>query len=109
MWHTHPHTAVQPSATDRAAMTSLTLPLDDAPARALVLIAGGPPPVWHQWLGTGDGPDIYAHLATRTASVTAEPPKPQPPTHLDPVPWWPGGYSTRPHNPVPLPRKGSRS
>ncbi len=31
MWHTHPHTAAQPSATDRAAMTSLTLPLDDAP------------------------------------------------------------------------------
>ncbi|MFF9078731.1 ThiF family adenylyltransferase [Streptomyces rubiginosohelvolus] len=109
MWHTHPHAAAQPSATDRAAMASLTLPLDDAPARALVLIAGGPPPVWHQWLATGDRPDLYAHLATRTAAVTAEPPPPQPPAHLSPVPWWPGGYSTRPHSPVPVPRKGPRS
>ncbi|MGA5285458.1 ThiF family adenylyltransferase [Streptomyces griseoincarnatus] len=109
MWHTHPHTAAQPSATDRAAMTSLTLPLSDAPARALVLIAGGPGPVWHKWLATGDGPDLYAHLATRTAPAATEPPSPQPLARLGPVTWWPGGYATRPHGPVPLPRKGSRS
>jgi integrative and conjugative element protein (TIGR02256 family) len=105
MWHTHPHTAAQPSATDRAAMTSLTLPLDDAPARALVLIAGGPQPVWHKWLATGDGPDLYARLATRTASATAEPPSPQLPARLGPVTWWPGGYATRPHSSFPFPRK----
>ena len=105
MWHTHPHTAAQPSVTDRAAMIRLTLPLDDAPARALVLIAGGPQPVWHKWLATGDGPDLYAHLATRTASATAEMASPQLPARLGPVTWWPGGYATRPHGPVPFPRK----
>ncbi|MFJ1610224.1 ThiF family adenylyltransferase [Streptomyces sp. NPDC088253] len=109
MWHTHPHTAAQPSTTDRAAMTSLTLPLDDAPARALILIAGGPPPVWHQWLAAGDAPDLYIHLATRTVSAASEPPPQQPPSHLGPVRWWPGGYSTRPLRPVPVPRKGPRS
>ncbi|MFD0140458.1 ThiF family adenylyltransferase [Streptomyces sp. NPDC127159] len=109
MWHTHPHTAAQPSATDRTAMTSLTLPLDDAPARALVLIAGGPAPVWHQWLATGDAPGLYTHLATRTASAKAEPPAQQPPAHLGPAQWWPGGYAARPHGSVPVPRKGSRS
>lgn len=105
MWHTHPHTAAQPSATDRAAMTSLTLPLDDAPARALVLIAGGPETVWHKWPTTGDGPDLYAHLATRTASAAIEPLSPQPLVHLGPATWWPGGYATRPHGFVPFPRK----
>lgn len=109
MWHTHPHTAAQPSTTDRAAMTSLTLPLDDAPARALILIAGGPPPVWQQWLTTGDAPDLYTHLATRTVSAASEPLPPQPPAHLGPVRWWPGGYFTRPLRPVPVPRKGPRS
>ncbi|MFF3359776.1 ThiF family adenylyltransferase [Streptomyces sp. NPDC002917] len=105
MWHTHPHAAAQPSATDRAAMISLTLPLNDAPARALILIAGGPESVWDKWLATGDGPDLYAHLATRTAPAAAEPPPSAPPTHLGPVTWWPGGYATRPHGPVPFPRK----
>ncbi|MGP3637665.1 ThiF family adenylyltransferase [Streptomyces sp. 24-1644] len=105
MWHTHPHTAAQPSATDRAAMTSLTLPLDDAPTRALVLIAGGPATVWRTWLATGDGPDLYAHLATRTTPAIAAPPPSAPPTHLGPVTWWPGGYAARPHSPVPSPRK----
>ncbi|MFJ8053695.1 ThiF family adenylyltransferase [Streptomyces luteogriseus] len=109
MWHTHPHSVAQPSATDHAAMTRLTLPLDDAPARALILIAGGPAPVWQKWLTTGDAPDLYAHLATRTASATAEPPTPAPPSHLGPMTCWLGGYSTRPHGPVPVPRKGSRS
>lgn len=109
MWHTHPHTAAQPSDTDRTAMTRLTLPLDDAPARALVLIAGGPDAVWQKWLATGGRPDLYAHLATRTASAAAEPPTPAPPAHLGSMTWWPGGYTTRPHNPVPVPRKGSRS
>ncbi|MER7900983.1 ThiF family adenylyltransferase [Streptomyces sp. NPDC096046] len=105
MWHTHPHAAAQPSATDRAAMTSLTLPLDDAPARALILIAGGPEHVWDKWLATGEGPDLYAHLATRTTPAAAGPPPSAPPTHLGPVTWWPGGYATRPHGPVPFPRK----
>ncbi|MFE7935447.1 ThiF family adenylyltransferase, partial [Streptomyces sp. NPDC057456] len=105
MWHTHPHAAVQPSATDRTAMTSLTLPLDDAPARALILIAGGPEHVWDKWLATGEGPDLYAHLATRATPAAAEPPPSAPPTHLGPVTWWPGGYATRPHGPVPFPRK----
>ncbi|MGW5480932.1 ThiF family adenylyltransferase [Streptomyces sp. NPDC004008] len=112
MWHTHPHSRAQPSPTDRAAMTRLTLPLDDAPARALVLIAGGPTPVWQKWLTTGDGPDLYAHLATRTAAAPTEPPAPAPPAHLSPMTWWPGGYSTRPHtpnSPVPPPHKAPRS
>ncbi|MFY4722208.1 ThiF family adenylyltransferase [Streptomyces sp. LaBMicrA B280] len=111
MWHTHPHSPAQPSPTDRAAMTRLTLPLDDAPTRALVLIAGGPAPIWHKWLTTGDGPDLYAHLATRTGPAQAIPPAAAPPAHLGSATWWPGGYSTRPHSPfspVPPPDKATR-
>ncbi|MYS19872.1 JAB domain-containing protein [Streptomyces sp. DvalAA-14] len=115
MWHTHPHAPAQPSPTDRAAMTLLTLPLHDAPARALVLIAGGPTCVWHQWLATGGDLHLYTHLATRTASAASEAPTPvQPGPGTGPVTWWPGGYATHPHpdhppfGPVPSPRKASR-
>ncbi|MER6677767.1 ThiF family adenylyltransferase [Streptomyces sp. NPDC000983] len=96
LWHTHPHSPAQPSATDRRAMELLTLPLDDAPARALVLIAGGPQPVWDTWLATGDGPDLYARLATRTTAATTPPEETLPPGRPGSARWWPGGYATRP-------------
>ncbi|MGW1395701.1 ThiF family adenylyltransferase [Streptomyces nigra] len=96
LWHTHPHSAALPSATDRTAMEQLTLPLDDAPARALVLIAGGPQPVWHKWLTTGDAPDLYARLAARTTAATTSPAAPASPAHPASAIWWPGGYATRP-------------
>ncbi|MFI1035524.1 ThiF family adenylyltransferase [Streptomyces sp. NPDC020951] len=108
LWHTHPHTPAQPSATDRTAMELLTLPLDDAPARALVLIAGGPQPVWQKWLTTADGPDLYARLATRTTTATTPPAVQAPPSRPGPAIWWPGGYATRPapaDSPLPAPRR----
>ncbi|MFD7461101.1 MULTISPECIES: ThiF family adenylyltransferase [unclassified Streptomyces] len=95
LWHTHPHSAALPSATDRTAMEQLTLPLDDAPARALVLIAGGPQPVWHTWLTTADAPDLYARLATRTTTATTTPAALSP-AHPASAIWWPGGYATCP-------------
>ncbi|MEU8787090.1 patatin-like phospholipase family protein [Streptomyces sp. NPDC048637] len=105
LWHTHPHTPAQPSATDRTAMELLTLPLDDAPTRALVLIAGGPPPVWQKWLTTADGPDLYARLATRTTTAATPPAPTAPAGHPGPGLWWPGGYATRPatDNTLPAP------
>ncbi|MER6145192.1 Mov34/MPN/PAD-1 family protein [Streptomyces sparsogenes] len=96
LWHTHPHSAALPSATDRTAMEQLTLPLDDAPARALVLIAGGPQPVWHTWLTTADAPDLYARLTTRTTTATTPPAAPASPAHPASAIWRPGGYATRP-------------
>lgn len=96
MWHTHPHTLARPSATDRAAMTRLTLPLSDAPTRALVLIAGGPTEVWNRWLASGTAPDLYAHLANRTATADLEPlTLTTLSDHGSTI--WPGGYATRPH------------
>lgn len=107
LWHTHPHTPAQPSATDRTAMELLTLPLDDAPTRALVLIAGGPPPVWQKWLTTTDGPDLYARLATRTTTAATPPAPTAPAGHPGPGLRWPGGYATRPatDNTLPAPRR----
>ncbi|MGV9843421.1 ThiF family adenylyltransferase [Streptomyces fungicidicus] len=108
LWHTHPHTPAQPSATDRTAMELLTLPLDDAPARALVLIAGGPQPVWDKWLATGEGPDLYARLATRTTATTTPPATTLPAGRPRSALWWPGGYATRPttaDSTVPAPRR----
>ncbi|WP_432101270.1 ThiF family adenylyltransferase [Streptomyces sp. WAC 04229] len=108
LWHIHPHSPAQPSATDRMAMELLTLPLDDAPARALVLIAGGPQPVWDKWLATGDGPDLYARLATRTTTATTPPAETLPPGRPRSTLWWPGGYATRPttaDSTVPAPRR----
>ncbi|MCI4085651.1 ThiF family adenylyltransferase [Streptomyces sp. MMS21 TC-5] len=96
MWHTHPHTLARPSATDRAAMTRLTLPLEDAPSRALVLIAGGPTDTWHNWLTSASTPDFYAHLATRTAPADTEPLVLVSLLDLGST-VWPGGYTTRPH------------
>lgn len=88
-------------------MELLTLPLDDAPARALVLIAGGPQPVWQKWLATGDGPDLYARLAARTTAATTPPATTVPPGRPRSALWWPGGYATRPttDNPLPAPRR----
>ncbi|MEU1371127.1 ThiF family adenylyltransferase [Streptomyces sp. NPDC005803] len=98
MWHTHPHSLALPSATDRAAMTRLTLPLHHAPSRALVLIAGGTTDTWNKWLTTTATPDLYAHLATRTAAADTEPLTPRPLTAPGST-TWPGGYTNRPHTP----------
>ncbi|MGW5003486.1 Mov34/MPN/PAD-1 family protein [Streptomyces hydrogenans] len=104
MWHTHPHAPALPSATDRAAMTRLTLPVNNAPSRALVLIAGGPTPIWETWLTTGTTPDLYAHLAARTAPADTEPLTPLP-LNVHGSTLWPGGYANRPHPNVPAARK----
>jgi integrative and conjugative element protein (TIGR02256 family) len=113
MWHSHPHTVARPSLTDLAAMELLTLPVLDAPTRALILIAGGPTLVWEEWLASGAVPDLYTHLATRTA-VTGHAPAPVPSgPGTGAGPWWPGGYATRPLQgpdaPVPIPPKALHS
>ncbi|MFM9584148.1 ThiF family adenylyltransferase [Streptomyces caniscabiei] len=94
MWHTHPHGPARPSPTDLAAMGTLTLPLEDTPPRALVLIAGGPTPIWKAWLEDNQSPDFYARLADRTDTPAPAPAgvRPGQPN----ITWWPGGYATQP-------------
>jgi proteasome lid subunit RPN8/RPN11 len=95
MWHTHPHGPARPSPTDLAAMGTLTLPLEDTPPRALVLIAGGPTPVWNAWLEDNEPPRFYARLADRADTVIPAPARITP--GQPDITWWPGGYATEPH------------
>jgi hypothetical protein len=102
MWHTHPHGAARPSPTDLAAMGTLTLPLEDTPPRALVLIAGGPTPIWKAWLEDNQPPHFYARLADRTDTPAPAPAGVRP--GQPDITWWPGGYATQPLR-LPAPRR----
>ncbi|MCT9113004.1 Mov34/MPN/PAD-1 family protein [Streptomyces mirabilis] len=97
MWHTHPHGPARPSPTDLAAMGTLTLPLEDTPPRALVLIAGGPTPIWKAWLKDNEPPHFYARLADRTDTPAPDPTTARASTGQPDITWWPGGYATQPH------------
>lgn len=104
MWHTHPHGPARPSPTDLAAMGTLTLPLDDTPPRALVLIAGGPTHIWKAWLEDDKPPHFYARLADRTDTPAPTPAQPRVTAGQPDITWWPGGYATQPHR-LPAPRR----
>ncbi|WP_405014090.1 ThiF family adenylyltransferase [Kitasatospora sp. NBC_01539] len=97
MWHTHPYGPAQPSPTDEAGMRHLVLPTDNAPPRALILIAGGD--TWDNWIrGTGQ-PRWYTRLVTRPPGQAATPPQPRRRTvnlHTPQTTWWPGGYASTP-------------
>ncbi|MDX3586626.1 ThiF family adenylyltransferase [Streptomyces europaeiscabiei] len=102
MWHTHPHGPARPSPTDLAAMGTITLPLEDTPSRALILIAGGTATIWNAWLKDGEPPHFYARLADRTD--TPAPPAGRASTGQPDITWWPGGYATQPYR-QPAPRR----
>lgn len=95
MWHTHPHGPARPSPTDTAGMADLTVPVDGAPPRALILIAGGPTDRWHNWLEAAQPPHWYAALVDRNSTTPSRPHPDRPDLRpLGPITWWPGGYAT---------------
>lgn len=62
IWHSHPYNDAWPSERDERGMATLTLPVQNAPRRALLLIVGGRPKQWRTWLAEGASPDWYARV-----------------------------------------------
>ncbi len=77
IWHSHPAGGVAPSLVDDEGMRELVMPVARAPRRALLLIVGGPPERWGDWLrrpgGNGDPapPHIFARLRCRPRATEA--------------------------------------
>jgi integrative and conjugative element protein (TIGR02256 family) len=108
MWHTHPFGQAAPSPTDEDGMRDLVLPVDKAPPRALLLIAGGPSGRWAHWLDIGGDPDWYARVVQRGESTRRSAParrRPKPPRD---VRWWPGGSRGEPVALAPSSRRWRR-
>jgi hypothetical protein len=97
MWHTHPYGPASPSPTDEAGMKHLVLPTENAPPRALILIAGGD--TWEDWLHSTGQPHWYTRLVTRPTGQEATTQQPSRRTanllSLQTT-WWPGGYASTP-------------
>lgn len=97
MWHTHPYGPARPSPTDEAGMATLVMPAQNAPPRALILIAGGPAGQWTAWLEGHGTPAWYARVVDRTDSnANAQHQIYDVDEHGSPVISWSGGFATRP-------------
>ncbi|MFB4304384.1 ThiF family adenylyltransferase [Actinomadura sp. NTSP31] len=93
MWHTHPCGSARPSATDEAGMTTITS-LSQGSRRALMLILGGPEPVWNAWRDGAGAPHLYARIVENrpSANTLAAPATMAPP----PGRYFSGGYAYPP-------------
>lgn len=67
VWHTHPGISPAPSTRDDEAMETLLVPVRNAPRRAVLLVAGGRPRVWDDWLDGAGPPALHASLYQRVA------------------------------------------
>jgi hypothetical protein len=61
-WHTHPDDIAQLSESDKQAMARLVGADGHAPYQALVMILGGSPADWSDWLVNRNQPSIYVQL-----------------------------------------------
>ncbi|MFC4119801.1 ThiF family adenylyltransferase [Nonomuraea zeae] len=73
MWHTHPGMAPSPSRLDDQAAQILLVPGPHAPARAVIMILGGRPPVWDKFLHEAGLPLVHACLVTRIKPLGPRP------------------------------------
>jgi integrative and conjugative element protein (TIGR02256 family) len=102
LWHTHPDHDARPSPTDAAGMQQLLAPAMRAAPRAIMVILGGRPPLWSDWLDRGEIPDISAELIRRDLAGPTQAPA-VPAGHHQSA--WPGGFmtSSRPPGHIPAP------
>ena len=100
LWHTHPDHQARPSLTDQAGMQHLLTPAVQATPRAIMVILGGPPPIWSAWLGRGEIPDIHAELVRRDPARAPHTPA-VPAGHDQSA--WPGGFLPPGHWPGQMP------
>jgi len=70
-WHTHPDSVAWQSVTDRDGMLDMVEAGGHAPYRALLMILGGDPQRWSQWLKQRGHPDLYLRLVTRADPAPA--------------------------------------
>lgn len=88
LWHTHPHGAASPSATDDEGMWGL-VNLQGISRSALMIIAGGTT-MWDQWLQNGATPALYARVSRIQAS---ERPSGRGDVRDAPYEFFPGGFA----------------
>lgn len=92
MWHTHPHGPARPSDIDETGMSQIVAPQGSG-RRALMLILGGPPPVWSTWLRNGTPPDLYARVVRRDERHTTPPASSPFYMTIGSTRWFPGGFT----------------
>ncbi|MFI0487089.1 Mov34/MPN/PAD-1 family protein [Actinomadura sp. 9N215] len=90
MWHTHPYGRARPSTIDEAGMATITS-LAGGNRRALMLILGGPEPVWNAWRDGTGAPHLYARIVQKHRSADTE----HRPAQADRTPgrYFTGGYT----------------
>lgn len=100
MWHTHPYGRAHPSPTDEAGMGWIVSPHGTG-RRALMLILGGPRPIWDAWRERGDLPDLYLRVVDRHHEDERPIDRSRPQVIPDAT-YYPGGYyqpdSESPHS-----------
>jgi molybdopterin/thiamine biosynthesis adenylyltransferase/proteasome lid subunit RPN8/RPN11 len=90
IWHSHPFNDAWPSERDEQGMATLTLPVPNAPRRALLLIVGGESKQWRTWLAEGASPGWYARVVDRTTARRDIRMRPVSPV-IDAATTWSGG------------------
>lgn len=100
MWHTHPYGRAHPSPTDEAGMGWIVSPHGTG-RRALMLILGGPRPIWDGWRERGDLPNLYLRVVDRHHE-DERPINGSRPQLMPDAMYYPGGYyqptSVSPHS-----------
>ena len=104
-WHTHPDHEARPSPTDAAGAADLLAGRGPfAVPRAVMLILGGEPQQWSNWLDAAEPPEIHADYY-RAASAAEDQDAPLPAASTIVGPTWPGGWRQRPVERAPRPRR----
>jgi integrative and conjugative element protein (TIGR02256 family) len=68
IWHTHPGGPTAPSQMDEDGMRRVTL--TNSTYKALMLIVGGSPATWRNWIEADGRPDFYVRLVERNPAAT---------------------------------------
>lgn len=97
-WHSHPGGDPQPSDIDIAGLASVVTP-DGRRQRALMVIVGGRPDVWQQWLDVQPAtPQLFARLVPRSdAGVHHADPRAYALQTRPPGRYFRGGYAQHPN------------
>lgn len=102
-WHTHPYGPASPSTTDEASLSVLSTFPRSGPW-ALMVILGGPAPVWEAWRDETANPQTYARAVHRSSNPSPDAAEPGRRPGRPSGRYFPGGYAR-----IPAPtRRGAR-